>query len=231
MKTTFCVWTFPYARVNIFYFLNIYFHVIFQCSVWTVLPLLLYSNIVCDSVLEYSSSSTSSFYLSFVFVMFRISAFPAAIITFSHFIWNTLLFSLHSFNTKYAEQNVEILRSSVHFSGFTINVWEIHLPFRYHTWWFSFFFHLLLRLECFDSRNSSSWHFVEIEIEIGVALELSCWRWFHFCNGLQIPWNDNIKVNKNVVHARENTIRISHSAWKIDMTIWEKKSFDFILEA
>lgn len=94
------------------------------------------------------------------------------------------------------------------------------------------FFHLLLHLECFDSRNSSSWHFVEIEIEIGVALELSCWRWFQLCNGLQIPWNDNIKVNKNVVHARENTILAYHIPHeKLTWPFEREKSLDFILEA
>lgn len=109
------------------------------------------------------------FIFPFVFVMFRISAFPAAIITFSHFIWNTLLFSLHSFNTKYAEQNVEILRSSVHFSGFTINVWGIHLPFRYHTWWlffifFIFFFDLNVSIHVIRSHDISSKSKLKLEL-------------------------------------------------------------------
>lgn len=38
------------------------------------------------------------------------------------------------------------------------------------------------------------------------------------------PEMTTLKENKNVVHARENTIRISHFAWKIDMTNRERKN-------
>lgn len=88
-----CVWTFPDARVNIFYFLNIYFHLflpIFWCCI-------LFSEFCWHIQLE-----TSSSYL-FRVLMFHISASPAAIIIFLFFVslsvlceTFSLLFSLHS---------------------------------------------------------------------------------------------------------------------------------------